>query len=54
MTVLCCLVSTAVSLGAPGLLDDENTDSLGNISGYMSSARELLHRLDQLHHRRVR
>lgn len=43
-----------MSLGAPGLLDSENTDSLGNINGYMSSARELLHRLDLLEKRQVR
>ncbi|XP_075875240.1 telomere repeats-binding bouquet formation protein 1 [Nelusetta ayraudi] len=42
-----------MSLGAPGLSDGENTDSLGNINSYMSSARELLHRLHLLEKRQV-
>lgn len=43
-----------MSLGAPGLLDGENTDSLGDIDSYVSSARELLHRLHLLEKRQVR
>lgn len=53
-TTFCCHVSKAMSLGAPGLLDGENTDSLGDIDSYVSSARELLHRLHLLEKRQVR
>lgn len=52
VTVVHSLVSEAMSLGATDPLDD--SDSLGNLNSYMSSARELLHRLDLLEQRQVR
>lgn len=54
VTASCCLVTIALSLGEPSLLHSENTDSLGNTNGYMSSARELLHHLHLLEKGQVR
>lgn len=47
-----------MTLGVPDVMtqqgEGENGDSLGNIEGFRSSARELLHRLDLLEKRQVR